>query len=91
MSIGSPRRFYLLKRFAAADQGEIALASVWRAKQEELPGTELTEFIPSLSRLNAAGYSTVEDLIGSTTAELRKRASLSRREAEAALVALESL
>lgn len=89
-SIGSGRRFYLLKRFAAVDTLS-GLDAVWRAKQEQTPATALAPGFPFLSRLQAAGYSAVEDLTGATARELILRAGLNRREANAVLAAMESL
>jgi hypothetical protein len=87
--INTVRRYYLAKRFAAVERDDLAIASVWRAKQEAEPGTALASDFPARTKLIAAGYSAVEDLQGSDTNELRRRASLSRREADAVIAALE--
>lgn len=90
MTIGTPRRYYLLKRYAAKARRD-PLEGTWRAKQEETAGAALPHDFPSRAKLVAAGYSTAEDLRGADAAELMTNASLSRREATAALAALELL
>lgn len=89
--IGTPRRYYLLKRHAARTRGERALEGVWRSKQEAEGGTGLPATFPSLTALSLAGYTHVEDVDGATAAELADNAGLSTREAEAVLSALASL
>lgn len=86
---GRPRRFYLLKRQESKRLYE-GLASVWQEKQEREPGQPLPGSFPSLTKLAAAGYTTIEDLDGADQIELR-RAGLSRSEADAALAALAKL
>lgn len=89
-TVNSVRRYYLLKAFSARDREERTIEGVWRAKQAEIAGTSLAADFPARAKLVAAGYSTVEDLRGATADELRKRASLSRREAAVALATLEA-
>ena len=60
------------------------MAAVWQAKQEAEPGTDLPADFPSLSALQAAGYSTDTDLDGADLTELRA-AGLSNRAAQAVL------
>lgn len=83
------RRYYLLKMRAARSTLDRALASTWQAKHDAEPGTPLVISTPGYSRLVAAGYTSVEDLDGATVAELVRETGVSRREAEAALAALE--
>lgn len=85
--IGSPRRFYLLKALAAKARGELALAAVWEAKQLEQEGASLPAEFPARAKLVAAGYVALEDIHGAEPAELTTNASLSMREAIAALAA----
>ena len=84
------RRYYLLKAFAAGDACDGAMQSAWLGKQQSEPGTSLADDFPARSRLVAAGYSCVEDIYGADVNELRKRAGLTQREADAALAALEN-
>lgn len=88
--VKSARRYYLLKRLAACAEGESALASVWRAKQEAEPGTLLLETFPSQATLEAAGYTTVEDLDGASTEELAEL-GLSSNQIDAIIAALAPL
>lgn len=76
-----PRRYYLLQRQQCQRAEEISAAGVWRWKQERQPGTALPETFPSLTRLAAAGYTTVEDLDGADEAEL-EAAEFSLRDAQ---------
>lgn len=88
-SVNSARRYYLLKRLASRDLGD-GHEGTWRSKQEGAPGAALPPTFPCITRLAAAGYSTREDLTGAAADELMKRAGLTRREANAALAALET-
>lgn len=85
--IYTTRRFYLLKRIAASEAGERAIASVWKTKQEAEPGTALSNSFPSRSALADVGYTTLEDLRGASIDELVS-IGLSTPEAEAVLAAL---
>lgn len=85
--LGSARRFYLSRRRRALEEDD-PNAAVWQAKQEAEPGTALAPTFPALDELEAAGYTTVEDLTGATEDELL-RAGLSLTNARAALAALE--
>lgn len=87
-SLGSARRYYLSKRRAAREMGDLAFAGAWQAKQEAQPGTALAVDFPAKSALAAAGYTTTEDLTGASLAELLN-AGLSLSDATAALAALE--
>jgi len=89
--IYSHRRYCLLKRFAAKDNGDEALVCVWRGKQEAVSATALASDFPYRAKLIAAGYSSVEDLTGADAIELRKRASLGRREADTVIAAIAAL
>lgn len=87
-SFVKPRRFYLAKRIAARQQdGDFGLTKVWQHHQESLPGVPLPGGFPAKAKLEAAGYTALEDLEGASTEELRDWASLSRSEAAAALAA----
>ena len=84
----SPRRFYLSKRIAARQaDGEFGLAKIWQHHQEQQPHTLLPVGFPAKTKLEAAGYTAVEDLVGASVDELVEWASLSQREAQAALAA----
>jgi hypothetical protein len=87
-SINSIRRFYLLKRRAARTQGNKGLEGVYRQKQEAEAGTDLASDFPAHDALEAAGYSTEEDLDGADTDEL-VGAGIPYHDAAAALAALE--
>jgi len=87
MSVECVRRFYLLKRLAAAQQGDESLESLWAGKQLAESGTALGSDYPSVTTLAAAGYVAVEDVDGATVEELQL-AGLSTREADAVLAAL---
>jgi hypothetical protein len=82
-----PRRYYLQKRAVAALRADAGDAAFWTAKQQAQPGTALAVDFPHLTRLASAGYSTIEDLDGADTDELR-RAGLTLRQAREALNAL---
>jgi hypothetical protein len=89
----TPRRYYLLNRFALRDTGQVGLSSVFRGKQEAEPGTALPAELPSRDTLVAAGYIAVEDLAagaldGADAEELFRYAGLNRREAQAVIAAL---
>ena len=86
MSVECARRFYLLKRRAAVATGD-EMASVWAAKQNELPGVALGASFPYVTRLSALGYTAHEDLFGATAEELQQ-AGFTNREAAAVLAAL---
>lgn len=83
-----PRRYYLAQRLRAREA--LLEEGVWQAKQEAEPGTELAADFPSAAALEAAGYTTVEDLDGADVAELR-RAGLTRRQAETVIAAVAPL
>ncbi len=87
----SVRRYYLHKRFGAHAICDLALRDVWRAKQEAEPGTPLPADFPHKSSLEAAGYSTLEDIDGADQAELRKHVSLRPYEADAVIAAAAAL
>lgn len=90
--VTSYRRYALLKRFAwLFDNDNSAMAGVWRAKQEEQPGTDLPLGFPFLSTIQAAGYSTREDLDGSDDTELARYCGLSQRDAQVVLAAFAAL
>ena len=85
-TLGSPRRFYLAKRHAAAELGDVALELVWAGKQEAEPGTPLPTDFPYRPRLVAIGYLALEDLRGADECELTEL-GFSSREAAAILAA----
>jgi len=85
--VPTPRRYFLLARQNAWDEG---VAAVWRAKQEAQPGTALPESFPARAALAAAGYTTVEDLDGANESEL-SGAGLSTREARDVISAAKAL
>lgn len=87
-SINSVRRFYLLKRLRARAIGDKGLEGVFRQKQEAESGTDLAATFPAHDLLEAAGYSTEEDLDGADTDELVS-AGIPYHDAAAALAALE--
>lgn len=82
-----PRRFYLLKVFAADESQEPLEAAFWRAKQVAIPGTELPVDFPARAALIDALYATLEDIDGADVDELRKRARLQTGTAEAVIAA----
>lgn len=85
-TLGSVRRFYLAKRHEAVRLCETPLALVWQGKQEAMPGTPLADDFPYLERLDAQGYTTLEDLDGADSEELVEQ-GFSAREAAAILAA----
>ncbi|MFO7179572.1 MAG: hypothetical protein DIU78_012820 [Pseudomonadota bacterium] len=86
-SFRSHRRFYLSKRIAARLRGEHALALIWHYHQDQQPHTDLPEGFPAKAKLEAAGYTALEDLEGASVGELEDWACLTQREAESALAA----
>ncbi len=85
----SHRRYCLLKAYAAIRDGDGPdLGLTWFGKQAAASGTALADDFPSRAALVAAHYSTEEDLDGATVDELVTNASLSRKQATAALAAL---
>lgn len=89
MAINSTRRYYLLKRL---DYRERCIEEdPWKSKQEGEPATALPADFPHSAELAAAGYTAIEDIDGSTVAELRRFCSLTSREAEKVLAALAAL
>lgn len=95
LDFGSPfqtlRRFYLKKRTMARLNGDLALSSVWHARQEEQAGTALPVGFPAATELAAAGYTTAEDLDGATCEELVEWALISSRAARSVLAAYAAL
>jgi hypothetical protein len=87
MSLDRVRRYYLLKRLAAARRYDSALAGAWQGKQEAEPGVPLAADFPYRSRLVAVGYSTTEDVSGASTEELQQ-SGFTPREAAAVLAAI---
>lgn len=81
------RRFYLSKRITARLNGDTALSKIWHYHQEQQAHTDLPADFPAKAKLEAAGYTALEDLVGASTAELLDWARLSQREAKAALAA----
>ena len=89
MSILTPRRFYLHKRLEAIRLGDDDAADVWLFKQLQTPWPALPADFPARSKLIAVGYFSVRDLDAADTKELKKL-GLTRREADAVLLAMES-
>jgi len=89
-----PRRYYLHKRKYTLAR-EDGITDAWHSKQDEEPGTALPATFPSLTKLAAAFYTTVEDLDGADTVELTDPiatgAGLTSRESAAVLAALAPL
>lgn len=90
MSLGSARRYYLGKRRQTFERSE-DITTQWHAKQDAEPGVALPSAFPFRVQLVAAFYSTVEDLDGANSTELRNFAGLTLREADAVFVALKPL
>lgn len=89
--ITSPRRYYLLKWLAfEAIEGEEGLASVYQGKHAAEPATPLPANFPARSKLVAARYVAVEDVLGADPPELIGL-GLSPREADAVRAALDAL
>lgn len=88
--VKSYRRYCLLKRRYELQYGDMALAGVWRAKQEAVSATPLPLTFPALSVLSAAGYTAKEDIDGADQDEL-VGVGLTIIEAQAALAALAQL
>ncbi len=86
--VTSHRRYCLLKAYAADAVGEIELSMLWLGKQRAIAGTALDADFPHLTTLDAADYTTTEDLDGATEEELQTNAGLSRSQAAAVLAAL---
>jgi hypothetical protein len=89
-TVNNVRRYYLLKKQAAAALGDAGLEAVWLGKQQAEAGTSLPADFVMLSVLSAAGYSTVEDLTGASLDELRE-AGLTPAQANAVVAALAAL
>lgn len=85
-TIGTPRRYYLAKRQAAAAGNAPDLEAVWRSKQEAEAGTALPATFSLLAELATYGYTTAEDLDGADECELTT-VGLSPTEAAAVLQA----
>ncbi|NUP08446.1 MAG: hypothetical protein HOW73_20545 [Polyangiaceae bacterium] len=88
--VSNARRYYLLRYQFALDLCE-ATSHAWLTKHDEEPGTTLPEDFPLRAELALAHYTTTEDLEGADVAELRKRAGLTRSQAEAVLTAAAAL
>ena len=86
----SVRRVYLGKRRQAFER-DSPITTQWHGKQGEEPGTALPSDFPFLALLAAGFYTTVEDLDGADTDELRLYVGLSLRDATAVLTALTPL
>lgn len=79
--VGTARRYYLLKSFAAHAAGDAALALAWLGKHAGVSGTALPPDFPSREALAAAHYTTREDLTGASVDELATQAGLTRGDA----------
>ena len=95
VSFASPfptvRRFYLKKRMMAKRMGELALSSVWHARQEEQASDPLPDGFPAKETLETAGYTAIGDLEGAEADELMDWAGLNSREAAAVVAAYAAL
>lgn len=90
--VGSPRRYFLLKRQAALKDNSPALAGTWRWRQEQEPATSLPEWFPFVEQLAEAGYTAQEDLAGADLDELLDQLpNLSTKDAEGILAARNDL
>ena len=88
----SHRRFYLSKRIAARECGDLALSALWQGKQELEPGgVALPADFPSQAALAPVGYVAQEDLVGADECELVEWVGLTAREARAVLAAAAAL
>ena len=90
-TVTHPRRYYLLKKQAARALYDDGLAMLWQFKQESESGTDLPDDFPNLTALDAAGYSTIEDLTGAGSIELMQEVGLTHRQADAVIAALAAL
>lgn len=90
--VGSPRRYFLLKRQAALRENSPALAGTWRWRQEQEPATPLPAGFPYSEQLADAGYTAEEDLAGADLDELLEQLpTLSTTDAEGILAARDAL
>lgn len=90
--MGSPRRYFLLKRHAALKENSPALAGVWRWRQEQEPATPLPAGFPFAEQLAEAGYTAQEDLAGADLDELLVQLpTLSEKDAAGILAARDAL
>jgi hypothetical protein len=93
-SVGTRRRYYLLKAREARARDEEGLALTFEGKQREVAGTPLPALPPAITtKLAAAGYLVREDILaedgrGADEEELQVDAGLSKKEAAAVLAAL---
>jgi hypothetical protein len=85
------RRHYLRKRVMARQAGDLALSSVWHARQLEYSSPDLPDGFPSKAALETAGYTAAGDLEGADTAELVEWAGISYRAAQAVIAAAAAL
>jgi len=86
--VPTPRRYYLLKRFAAIKSQQLPLSYFWRAKQEAIFWPPLPANFPARAQLIAGGYYTVRDLDGATTTELQQNLSVTLATAQAVVAAM---
>lgn len=89
-TVKSVRRFYLLKRKDAMTLHDEGLAAIWQGKQQAAGGTALADDFPQVETLATHGYTTVEDIDGAGTNELREL-GFTIAQAEEILTALEAL
>lgn len=85
------RRYFLLNALSAELVDDRGLASAWRSKQQDQPGTPLPAGFPFRSELAEVGYTAVEDLDGADARELEQTTDLPTEHIEAILKALEAL
>lgn len=88
MPVKTHRRYCLLKAHAASDEDATELAKTWLSKQAAIAGTALADDFPTKSQLEAAHYSTVEDIDGADEDELVIRVGITRAQAAAAIAAI---
>lgn len=89
MSVGSHRRYCLLKAAALRARGEEALALAFLGKARELPILDpLPLWVPFWDRLALVGYAAASDFTGASVDELVRVVGLTRNQATAALLAI---
>ena len=71
--------------------GDLALSSVWQARQEEYASPALPGDFPSKTELEAAGYTTTGDLECAAEDELIDWAGLTSQQAKAVVAAYAAL
>jgi len=91
MGIGTLRRYHKLKAEAAAGRGDLGQAGALTAKHEADEGTPLPDDFPARDLLEAAKYTTIEDLDGATGDELAKVKGITLTQVAQVLAAVAAL